>query len=152
MYIEENGTRLLCHTLFDAKCNWCWHQKSVSYIEMCFFFTSISIFRCFTIFYKIISISLCLFDSLVGMFWSGSSNLLPFNEIITMLYFFSYRKLALKYHPQRNLEPGAEYHFKQVAEAYDILSNCKHFVIFQYFNPTSAGGGTKHPPLIKFFK
>ena len=37
----------------------------------------------------------------------------------------AYRKLALKYHPQKNLEPGSEASFKQVAEAYDILSNRK---------------------------
>lgn len=43
-----------------------------------------------------------------------------------MLYnYCRYRKLALKYHPQRNQEPGSELQFKQVAEAYDILSNRK---------------------------
>ena len=39
---------------------------------------------------------------------------------------FSYRKLALKYHPQKNNEPGAELKFKQISEAYDALSDGMH--------------------------
>jgi molecular chaperone DnaJ len=35
----------------------------------------------------------------------------------------AFRQLALKYHPDRNKEPGAEEHFKEIAEAYAILND-----------------------------
>ena len=35
----------------------------------------------------------------------------------------SYRKLALKYHPDRCKEPGAEEKFKEISEAYEYLYN-----------------------------
>jgi molecular chaperone DnaJ len=37
----------------------------------------------------------------------------------------AFRQLALKYHPDRNKEPGASDRFKEIAEAYAVLSDPK---------------------------
>ena len=35
----------------------------------------------------------------------------------------AYRKLARKYHPDLNKEPGAESQFKELGEAYEVLKD-----------------------------
>ncbi|XP_023029212.2 dnaJ protein homolog 1 [Leptinotarsa decemlineata] len=53
----------------------------------------------------------------------------------------AYRKLALKYHPDKNKSPGAEEKFKEVAEAYEVLSDKKKRDIFDEFGEEGLKGG-----------
>lgn len=53
----------------------------------------------------------------------------------------AYRKLALKYHPDKNKAPGAEERFKEVAEAYEILSNKKKREIYDTQGEEGLKGG-----------
>lgn len=56
----------------------------------------------------------------------------------------SYRKLALKSHPDRNKENNAEAKFKEINEAYEVLSNSKKKQTYDQFGHAafdpSAGG------------
>lgn len=60
----------------------------------------------------------------------------------------AYRKLALKYHPDKNKAPGAEEKFKEVAEAYEILSDKKKRDIYDQYGEEGlkgdAGAGSGH--------
>uniref|UniRef100_F7CKI0 DnaJ heat shock protein family (Hsp40) member B1 n=1 Tax=Equus caballus TaxID=9796 RepID=F7CKI0_HORSE len=53
----------------------------------------------------------------------------------------AYRRQALRYHPDKNKEPGAEERFKEVAEAYDVLSDPRKRDIFDRFGEEGLKGG-----------
>ncbi|KAL3319555.1 DnaJ subfamily B member 4 [Cichlidogyrus casuarinus] len=63
----------------------------------------------------------------------------------------AYRKMALKYHPDKNKSPGAEEKFKEVAEAYEVLSDPQKKTVYDKYGEdglkgvpggsSSAGGG-----------
>lgn len=53
----------------------------------------------------------------------------------------AYRKMALKYHPDKNKSPGAEDKFKEIAEAYDVLSDPKKREIFDKYGEEGLKGG-----------
>uniref|UniRef100_A0A8C6WI50 DnaJ heat shock protein family (Hsp40) member B1b n=1 Tax=Neogobius melanostomus TaxID=47308 RepID=A0A8C6WI50_9GOBI len=52
----------------------------------------------------------------------------------------AYRKQALKYHPDKNKSPGAEDKFKEIAEAYDVLSDPKKKDIYDRFGGSGGPG------------
>jgi len=52
----------------------------------------------------------------------------------------SYRKLAMKYHPDKNNSPGAEEKFKEIGEAYDVLSDPKKKQIYDQYGEDGLKG------------
>nr|NP_523936.2 DnaJ-like-1, isoform A [Drosophila melanogaster]NP_729086.1 DnaJ-like-1, isoform B [Drosophila melanogaster]Q24133.3 RecName: Full=DnaJ protein homolog 1; Short=DROJ1 [Drosophila melanogaster]ACL90648.1 DnaJ-1-PA [synthetic construct]AAF50753.1 DnaJ-like-1, isoform A [Drosophila melanogaster]AAL14017.1 SD08787p [Drosophila melanogaster]AAN12104.1 DnaJ-like-1, isoform B [Drosophila melanogaster]AAP31278.1 DNAJ-1 [Drosophila melanogaster] len=57
----------------------------------------------------------------------------------------AYRKLALKYHPDKNKSPQAEERFKEIAEAYEVLSDKKKRDIFDNYGEDGLKGGQPGP-------
>uniref|UniRef100_A0A3P9LLJ4 DnaJ heat shock protein family (Hsp40) member B1a n=1 Tax=Oryzias latipes TaxID=8090 RepID=A0A3P9LLJ4_ORYLA len=52
----------------------------------------------------------------------------------------AYRKQALRFHPDKNKSPGAEDKFKEIAEAYDVLSDAKKREIYDRYGEEGLKG------------
>ncbi|NQU48508.1 MAG: molecular chaperone DnaJ [Planctomycetes bacterium] len=57
----------------------------------------------------------------------------------------AYRKLALKFHPDRNKEEGSADRFKESAEAYAVLSDPKKRQMYDQYGHAGVQGGPGHP-------
>jgi len=57
----------------------------------------------------------------------------------------AYRKMALKYHPDKNKSPDAEEKFKEIAEAYDVLSDPEKRKLFDQFGEEGLKNGVGAP-------
>jgi len=53
----------------------------------------------------------------------------------------AYRKLAMKYHPDKNRAAGAEEKFKEIGEAYDVLSDTRKKQIYDQCGEEGLKGG-----------
>ena len=56
----------------------------------------------------------------------------------------AYRRLARKYHPDINKEPGAEDKFKEINAAYEILSDDKKRSQYDQYGDSMFGGQNFH--------
>lgn len=56
----------------------------------------------------------------------------------------AFRQAALKYHPDRNKEAGAERHFKEASEAYEVLSDPEKRQRYDRFGHAGLNGAGMH--------
>jgi len=53
----------------------------------------------------------------------------------------AFRRLAMRYHPDRNQEAGAEARFKEINEPYEVLSDPERRAMYDRFGHAAAQGG-----------
>ena len=53
----------------------------------------------------------------------------------------AFRRLAMQYHPDRNNEPGAEAKFKEINQAYEVLSDPEKRAAYDRFGHAGVSGG-----------
>lgn len=58
----------------------------------------------------------------------------------------AFKKLARKYHPDVNKEPGAEDKFKEINEAYTVLSDAEKRNFYDTYGTTAGSGHWQGPP------
>lgn len=63
----------------------------------------------------------------------------------------AYRKLALKFHPDKNKAPGAEEKFKEIAEAYEVLSDKKKRDVYDKYGEEGLKGSKFIAIIMKSF-
>ena len=59
----------------------------------------------------------------------------------------AFRKKAMEYHPDRNKEPDAEDKFKEINEAYQVLSDSNKRAQYDRFGHAGVNGGSYDGPL-----
>lgn len=55
----------------------------------------------------------------------------------------AYKRMALKFHPDKNKDPGAEEKFKEIAEAYDVLIDAEKRATFDRFGEDGLKGNVR---------
>ncbi|EEH55388.1 uncharacterized protein MICPUCDRAFT_8511, partial [Micromonas pusilla CCMP1545] len=53
----------------------------------------------------------------------------------------AYRRQAIKWHPDKNSDPGAEAKFQEIANAYEILSDDNARKRYDMYGKDGLGGG-----------